>query len=214
MQIYKREEKTIKRGREKKKEKKKSKRTQRKPPSRRKIEETRCPFEAVAAREEVRMVVSGGSKHALTVLWMGRWFLDFRSSPPEDDTRWKNIYHGGRILAWYTRLSSSGIFVKIASLSARSFLPGSAYLACFAITIKEIRISKRKYVERDHVDHSDRWILHGGCQFLFLLLTRFTRIIAESVVDIQLLKLSYVWSRGEIEFETYIDLWLRKLLRI
>lgn len=103
------------------KKKKTSKKTQRKPPSRRKIEETRCPFEAVAAREEVRMVVSGGSKHALTVLWMGRWFLDFRSSPPGDGTRWKNIYHGGRILAWYTRLSSSGIFVKIASLSARSF---------------------------------------------------------------------------------------------
>lgn len=38
--------------------------------------ETRCSFEAVTVSEEdaVRMVVSGGSEHALTVLWMGRWF--------------------------------------------------------------------------------------------------------------------------------------------
>lgn len=50
----------------------------------RKKEETQCPFEAVTAREEdaVRMVVSGGSKHALTVLWMGRWFSGSLISVP------------------------------------------------------------------------------------------------------------------------------------
>lgn len=69
------------------------------------------------------MVVSGGSKHALTVLWMGRWFsgsLISVSPLQETDTRWRNINHGGRILAWYTRLSSPEIFVKIASLFVRS----------------------------------------------------------------------------------------------
>lgn len=92
------------------------------------------------------------------------WFLDFRSSPPGDSTRWRNIYHGGRILAWYTRLSSSGIFVKIASLSVQFLLPESVFLACFAFTIKETRI--RETLRLDHVDRLDRWILHGGCQTL------------------------------------------------
>lgn len=53
--------------------------------SRRKLgKETRCPFEAVTAREEdaVKMVVSGGSKHALTVLWMSRWFSGSLISVP------------------------------------------------------------------------------------------------------------------------------------
>lgn len=74
------------------------------PEERSRDKKTRYSFEAVAAREEdsVRMVVSRGSKHALTVLWMGRWFSDslisvpthpplYPLSPsPGDGTRWRN----------------------------------------------------------------------------------------------------------------------------
>ncbi|OAD57156.1 hypothetical protein WN48_02706 [Eufriesea mexicana] len=68
--------------------KKNSKATQQKQ-AQREIEESPCPLEAVTVHEEdaVRMVVSGGSKHALTVLWMGRWFSgSLISVPPLQET--------------------------------------------------------------------------------------------------------------------------------
>lgn len=175
LQIYKREGKTVKRGKKKKKQKNWTKAAI----SLREIEETRCPFEAVAAREEVRMVVSGGSKHALTVLWMGRWFLDFRSSPPGD---------GYPLEEHLPRRENSCVVHApqfIGNLRQNCIPPCAILLTKKEVRVsrlkKEIRISKRNYVERrDHVDRSDRWILHGGWQFLFLTLF----LIHESLLDL------------------------------
>ena len=102
---------------------------------------------------------------------MGRWFSgSLISVPPLQETIpvGGRIYHGGRILAWYTRLSSSGIFVKIASLSL--YNPSCYQEVCFSrvsrSTPSTINKDKEEEAHRPyHVDRRpDRWILHGACR--------------------------------------------------
>lgn len=150
---------------------------------------------------------------------MGRWFLDFRSSPPGD---------GYPLEEHLPRRENSCVVHApqfIGNLRQNCIPPCAILLTKKEVRIsrvsrlkKEIRISKRNYVERrDHVDRSDRWILHGGWQFLFLTLF----LIHESLLDLCggfssfkiILRLITWW---DWIWNLYNDLWLRKyiLLRI
>lgn len=113
------------------------------------------------------MVVSGGSEHALTVLWMGRWFSgSLISVPPLQET----VPVGGTSTTEGEFLH--GTRASVHRESSPKFHPSSCDPFCQQVCSRVLLQFQLKYKDKEegtfpksHVDHFHRWISHGGYQF-------------------------------------------------